>query len=153
MKKIIVSILAFSISTLSMAYKPPVGESKSVSVEVQATKEEIFKASKRALALEGYQITSSDLDAGVITTASKDYRIDPSYADCGMVMGIDYLKDKRTKTTVAQNIIIDDNSLSIKSNIQGEYKVGSTTFDVTLTCLSKGLIEADLVEKIKSNLK
>ena len=43
MKKIIVSILAFSISTLSMAYKPPVGESKSVSVEVQATKEEIFE--------------------------------------------------------------------------------------------------------------
>ena len=152
MKKIIVSILTFSISTLSMAYKPPVGESKSVSVGVEATKEEIFKASKRALALEGYQITSSDLDAGVITTASKDYRIDPSYADCGKVMGIDYLKDKRTKTRVAQNII-DDNSLSIKSNIQGEYKVGSTTFDVTLTCLSKVLIEADLAEKIKSNLK
>ena len=68
-------------------------------------------------------------------------------------MGIDYLKDKRTKTTVAQNIIIDDNSLSIKSNIQGECNVGSTTFDVTLTCLSKGLIEADLADKIKSNLK
>lgn len=152
MKKITVSILALSISTLSMAYKPPVGESKSILVEVQATKDEIFKASKRALALEGYQITSSDLDAGVITTASNDYRIDPSYADCGKVMGIDYLKDKRTKTRVAQNII-DDNSLSIKSNIQGEYKVGSTTFDVTLTCLSKVLIEADLAEKIKSNLK
>ena len=69
MKKIIVSILAFSISTLSMAYKPPLGESKSISVEVPATKEEIFKASKRALALEGYQITSSDLDAGVITVS------------------------------------------------------------------------------------
>ncbi|MFW2036530.1 hypothetical protein ACG93L_13825, partial [Acinetobacter junii] len=76
----------------------------------------------------------------------------PSYADCGKVMGIDYLKDKRTKTTVAQNIIIDDNSLSIKSNIQGEYKVGSTTFDVTLTCLSKGVIENDLAEKIKQNI-
>jgi hypothetical protein len=68
-----------------MAYKPPVGDSKSVSVEVQATKGELFKASKRALALEGYQITSSDLDAGVITIASKDYRIDPSYADRGKV--------------------------------------------------------------------
>jgi hypothetical protein len=80
-----------------MVYKPPVGESKSLSVQVQASKEEIFKASKRTLALDGYQITSSDLDAGVITTASKDYRIDPSYTDCGKVMGIDYLKDKRKK--------------------------------------------------------
>lgn len=68
-------------------------------------------------------------------------------------MGLDCLKDKRTKITVAHNIIIDDNSLSIKINTQGEYKVGSITFDVTLTCLSKGLIEADLADKIKSNLK
>ena len=59
------------------------------------------------------------------------------------------LKISEKKTTVAQNIIIDENSISIKSNIQGEYKVGSITFDVTLTCLSKGLIEKDLAEMIK----
>lgn len=153
MKKFTIGLITMiSTSTFAIGYKPPEGESKSVHQDIQTTKEQIFKASKRALALDGYQITGSDLDAGLVSTASKDYRLTPDQANCGKAMGIDYLKDKRTKTTVAYNIIFDNNSVDIKSNIQGEYKVGSTTFDVTLTCLSKGVIENDLAEKIKQNI-
>ena len=63
-------------------------------------------------------------------------------------MGIDYLKDKRTKTEVAINIVVDNKTLIIRSNIQGEYKPGAVDQDITLTCVSKGVIEKQLANKI-----
>jgi hypothetical protein len=69
--------------------------------------------------------------------------------DCGTTMGIDYLKDNRTSTRVSYGLIVDDNRITIKANIEGEYKPGSVSQDMTLTCISRGLLERDLLEKIK----
>ncbi|MFH4090619.1 hypothetical protein WAJ00_22120, partial [Acinetobacter baumannii] len=76
-----------------------------------------------------------------ISTATRDFRLTPELADCGTTMGIDYLKDNRTSTKVAYNILIADNSLDVRTTLQGDYKVGDVTQNITLTCVSRGVLE------------
>ena len=63
-------------------------------------------------------------------------------------MGIDYLKDNRTKTEVAINIIVTDKEITVKSNIHGEYKPGRVDQDMTLTCVSRGVVENKLLKQL-----
>jgi len=113
-----------------------------------SSKAEIMAKAKRTLLLDGFQIASSDDQAGYISTAIKNWKLTPDQADCGTTMGIDYLKDNRTKTEVAFNVIVDEQEIRIRSNIQGEYKPGAVDQNITLTCVSKGSIEKILVQKI-----
>jgi len=107
-----------------------------------------FNAAKRALVTEGYQITSTDEASGIISTAPRDMRMTPSDADCGTTMGIDYLKDNRTSTRVAIGVVVYSTEMEIKATVQGEYKPGSNTQDITLTCVSHGGLERDMIHKI-----
>ena len=53
-------------------------------------------------------------------------------------------------TEVAINVIVDETTLTIRSNIQGEYKPGggAVNQDITLSCVSKGIIESQLGQQI-----
>jgi hypothetical protein len=116
---------------------------------INASKSEILTAARQVLVSEGYQITSSDESSGTISTAMKNLRLSPDHADCGLTMGLDYLKDNRTSTKVGIGIIAIDGMVTIKANVEGEYKPGAIDQDITLTCVSKGLLEQSLYEKIK----
>lgn len=109
---------------------------------------EIMKKAKIALVNEGYQITGIDESAGVISTAPRDLRVTPTDADCGTTMGIDYLKDKRTTTRVSIGVIASDGLATIKATIQGEYKPGDVSQNITLTCVSRGTIEPVIARQI-----
>jgi hypothetical protein len=65
-------------------------------------------------------------------------------------MGIDYLKDKRTTTRVAFGLIAEDAKVTVKANIEGEYKPGAVDQNITLTCVSRGLLERDMAAKISA---
>ncbi|EMC1589319.1 MULTISPECIES: hypothetical protein [Gammaproteobacteria] len=154
MKKILFAlVVGSSLVGCATTYKAPVTLNQSASEQVSATKDQIFKAAQRALAINGEQIMSANADAGVISTAARDYRLTPDLADCGTTLGIDYLKDNRTSTKVAYNILIADNSLDVRTTLQGDYKVGDVTQNITLTCVSRGVLEQKMIQKIKAEIK
>ena len=154
MKKVLgVSLLAFGLTACATTYKAPMTLNQSASEQVVGTKEQIFKAAQRALAINGEQIMSANVEAGVISTAARDLRLTPLQADCGTTMGIDYLKDNRTSTKVAYNILIDNGSLDVRTTLQGDYKVGDVTQNITLTCVSRGVFEQQMIQKIKAEIR
>ncbi|OTG79757.1 hypothetical protein B9T33_11510 [Acinetobacter sp. ANC 5054] len=154
MKKVLGgSLLAFGLTACATTYKAPMTLNQSASEQVVGTKEQIFKAAQRALAINGEQIMSANVEAGVISTAARDLRLTPLQADCGTTMGIDYLKDNRTSTKVAYNILIDNGSLDVRTTLQGDYKVGDVTQNITLTCVSRGVFEQQMIQKIKAEIR
>lgn len=154
MKKLLIaSVLGLSLMGCATTYQAPISLNQSASESVTATKSQLFSASQRALAINGEQIMSANADAGVISTAARDFRLTPLLADCGKTMGLDYLKDNRTSTKVAYNILIGDNSLEVRTTLQGDYKVGDTVQNITLTCVSRGILEQEMVKKIKAEIK
>jgi hypothetical protein len=153
MKKIIY-IAALSIIAIGCAatYSPPISLAQSKIERIDRPKMDIFQAAERALAAGGYQITHADQGSGVISTAPRDLRLQPEIADCGTTMGLDYLLDNRTSTRVAYSIIIHDGRIEIKSNVQGDYRPGAVDQDMTLTCVSRGQLESEMLQKVKSEL-
>ncbi len=69
-------------------------------------------------------------------------------------MGIAYIKDKRTTTEVAINIIVDGNgTFNIIASISGEYLPNNPTYRKTFECVSTCTIEQNIINKIQNNLK
>ncbi len=144
------TFLALIITGCATTYQAPVTQSKIYTGNHNSSKGNLMAKAKKILLLEGFQIQSTDDEAGYISTSLKNWKLAPEEASCGTTMGLDYLKDKRTKTEVAFNVIIDETTISIRSNIQGEYKPGAVDQDITLTCVSKGVIEKKLAQKISN---
>ena len=143
-----IGIAVVLISGCAVTYKAPTSQYEAKSTAATKSKVELLKASKQVLVGEGNQITNSDEDAGTISTAPRNLRLTPEQADCGTTMGIDYLKDNRTSTRVAYGVLAQDNNLTVRTNIEGEYKPGDAMQNITLTCVSRGILEKDLVGKI-----
>jgi hypothetical protein len=142
--------LSFLLVGCAMTYEQPRTLAQVIRTSVPGTKAEILRISKQVLVAEGFQITSADESAGIISTAPRNLRVTPSEVDCGTTMGIDYLKDNRTTTRVAFGIIAEDSQVTVKANIEGEYKPGAVDQNITLTCVSRGLLERDMAAKIRA---
>ena len=145
-------IFAFSITAMltgcAATYEKPNTPAPDTAFPTSASKSSLLTAIKQTLASEGYQITFVDENSGVISTAPRDMKLSPADADCGTTMGIDYLKDNRTHTTVAVNAIAKNGELRLKTTVQGDYRPGSVDQNLTLTCVSRGTIEAALANTI-----
>lgn len=141
-------LLSLLLTGCAMNYKPPTALSPMATQRFNHSKSEMFAAARRALVVDGYQIISADLTSGTISTASRDQRVKPDIADCGTTMGIDYLLDNRTTTQVGMGVIVYDSEINVRASIRGEYKPGSVSQDITLTCVSKGRLERDMLQKI-----
>lgn len=156
MKKLVLAVLmggVLSLGGCAMTYKAPVSLNQNHSESIDKPKSVLFTAAQRALVVNGEQIMSSNQDAGVISTAARDYRLTPEEADCGTTMGLDYLKDNRTSTKIAYNVIVDENKVAIRTTLQGDYKVGGSVQDITLTCVSRGVLEQQMLQKIKAEIR
>lgn len=141
-------VLAFLLFACAITYEVPTGDSKKFVAIHNSDIGLVLSKAKRVLILDDFQIQSSDDNAGVISTSLKNFNLNSVQADCGKTMGLDYLKDNRTKTELAINILVDNTTLQVISNIQGGYKLGSVDQDVTLTCISKGVIEQKIGRRI-----
>lgn len=153
--KWIASIGVFSIALLSLSgcaatYSPPVSLDQNAVYKINGNKITMLKATKQALIMDGFQITNSDDEAGVISTAQKDMRLNPMLADCGTTMGLDYLKDNRTSTKVGYGVVINDDKIAIKTNISATYLLSNVEQSITLSCVSRGVLEEALYRKIVS---
>lgn len=153
MLRIIFSICCvLIISACATTYSPPSPVNSSSTINIQAPKTAIFQATRRVLISEGFQIINSDESSGTISTAFRNYRLSPTEADCGSTMGIDYLKDNRTTTKVSYGVIVDEQSVTVRANVEGEYKPGSVSQDITLTCNSRGRLEELLINKLRESI-
>jgi len=133
-------------------YEQPTSVAPQITSAISASKSDILRAAKQVLVSEGFQITNSDESAGIISSAPRNLRVSPAQANCGTTMGLDYLKDNRTSTRVAFGIIAENGKVTVKANIEGEYKPGAVDQDITLTCVSRGVLERDLLTKIAGSL-
>jgi len=126
----------------------PVIISDYFALEHLSTKQEVLGKARQALLRDGFQILSSDLEAGYISTSLKNWKLTPEQANCGANKDRDYLEDSYTKTVVSFNVIVDDRDVIVRSNIQGEYLPGESAQDLILNCVSRGVIEVEMVKKI-----
>ncbi|GAB2875857.1 hypothetical protein ACCI51_14035 [Microbulbifer echini] len=126
----------------------PVIISEYFALEHLSSKQEVLSKAKQALLRDGFQILSTDLEAGYISTSLKHWKLTPEQANCGATRGQDYLEGNHTKTEVAFNVVVDDKIVIVRSNIQGEYLPGEPAQDLTLHCVSRGVIEVEMVKKI-----
>lgn len=148
MRNIFAVLTTLLLVACATTYEQPTLVAPQITSAVSASKSDILRVAKQVLVSEGFQITNSDDSAGIISSAPRNLRVAPTQANCGTTMGLDYLKDNRTSTRVAFGIIAEDGKVMVKANIEGEYKPGAVDQDITLTCVSRGVLERDLLAKI-----
>ena len=153
MKKLMIIAVMLVMAGCATTYKPPTTVAAETSQEIVASQADILRVAKQVLVEEGFQITNADDSAGVISTALRDFHINPEQADCGTTMGIDYLKDNRTSSKLGYGILASDGKLIVKANIESAYKPGAVTQDITLTCASRGTLEPALLAKITAAIR
>lgn len=150
--RFIVLVVSILLSSCAATYKQPTAAVPQTSFSVAGSKAEILRVTKRVLVTEGFQITNADDSAGVVSTAPRNLRVTSEQADCGTTMGIDYLKDNRTATRVGFGVIAEDGKVIVRTTIEGEYKPGAVDQNITLTCVSRGLLERDMLAKITAGI-
>ncbi|MCE0860681.1 hypothetical protein LU674_013185 [Pseudomonas alloputida] len=148
----IVIAAAVFISGCAATYQAPTIQSVNAVSNTTASKEQVLMAAKRALVADGYQITSFDDAAGVISTAPKQVKLTPRDADCGKTLGLDYLLDNRTSTKVTMGVIAYQGRYVVRASIAGDYRPGEVSQNMDLTCVSRGNLEALLMEQITAGI-
>ncbi|WDE04649.1 hypothetical protein SG34_025515 [Thalassomonas viridans] len=131
-----------------MTYEVPLTAEPVVKAKHNLAVEDMLKSAKKKLLQNGYQIQRFDSEAGIISTSLKNKKLTPAEADCGKIMGLDYLKDNRSKTEMALNIIVTEQDITVKSSIYVEYELGESTQDIALTCVSRGVVENKLLKQL-----
>lgn len=152
MKNVCIAALALVVSGCAATYAAPTAPNQTATSKTSSTKAQVLVAARKALVSAGYQITSFDDAAGVISTAPRDLHVTPDQVNCGTTMGLDYLKDNRTTTRVAYGVIASDGQFEVRANIEGEYRPGAVDQNITLTCISRGTLDAAMAQQIRSFL-
>lgn len=150
MRSLLIGLSAALLTACAATYKPPMTAAADVTVPTNAGRAELVRAARQVLAAEGYQIASADEASGVVSTLPRRVRVSPEHADCGANVGVDnaYLKDTRTQTSIAMNVIAQDKRLTLRASVDADYRPGASMQDMTLTCVSKGVLERSLAEQI-----
>lgn len=140
--------LLLALTGCAATYEAPRAATPSpATAKFNKTKPELMKIVRRQLIAEGIQVINSDDASGTLTTMSLDFRLTPDLADCGTTMGLDYLKDNRTSSKVAYGLVVDDGTIAVRAVLQSEYKPGAVDQNITLTCVSRGVLEQRLLQK------
>ena len=147
MKKLLIAVL-FSVPTITFC------QTERISAKLTTSPKETFSKAVQTLALDGFSISFSDANAGIITTQPKEQKVTKDQCDCGSFLGINYLKDKRTFTTLTYQVVVKDSTINVVLNVTGVYKVNNNLFvqsrqaDKQLRCISKGVLEREFIDKV-----
>lgn len=135
-------------------YLRPDTPNQIASESVQGSKAQILDAAVKVLIQNGYQITTVDNASGLISTAPQAMRVTPAQADCGRVKGMlasaDPLTYPQPRTRVSLNVLAADNHIEVRSRIDDRLDPGSVQRN--LTCVSRGVLEQEMLEEIKARL-
>lgn len=152
MHPVIALLLILVITGCAATYQKPTSQRPAVSAPTTAAANQIIATARKVLVSEGYQVLSADEASGTASSALRTLRLSPNEADCGTTMGLDYLKDNRTTTRVAYGIIAEPGRVSVAATIEGEYRPGSVSQDMALSCVSRGVLERALLDRIVATL-
>lgn len=151
MKRIAMGVCAcFVLSGCAATYVAPTARTPDTAIAIPGSQNALMAATKQALVTTGFQITGADDAAGTISTAPRAMHLTPAEANCGTTMGIDYLKDNRTSTMVAYGVVIKPNNVRVVATMSGTYLPGNDVQSITLTCVSRGVLESKLLSQIAS---
>lgn len=153
MKDVVVASLCILAAGCAATYKQPEMVAPDTSQNISGSQPVLLRAAKQVLVSEGFQITNADETAGVISTAPRDMRLTPELADCGTTLGLDYLKDNRTSSKVGYGVLISENKVTLKANMSATYLPSNDSQSITLTCVSRGVLEGQLLAKISAAAK
>ena len=148
----IVVMLCISVAGCAATYKQPTIVAPDTSQRIPGSQQVLLRAAKQVLVSEGFQITNADETAGVISTAPKDIRLTPEVADCGTTLGLDYLKDPRTSSKVGYGVLISENKVTVRASMSATYLPGNDSQSITLTCISRGVLERTILEKVSATV-
>lgn len=112
------------------------------------SKADLLVAAKTALTSEGFEIVEDDDAGGELATAPLGVHLTVDQADCGKMLGISYLRDKRASTDVQYFVTVRDGAVTVRTAIDGLYRTGYGNADKPLTCTSRGVIEAAFLAKV-----
>ena len=79
--------------------------------------------------------------------------MNPELADCGTTLGLDYLKDNRTSSKVSYGVLVSENKVTLKATMSATYLPGNASQSITLTCVSRGVLEDQVLKKIAEAAK
>ncbi|HPR53423.1 MAG TPA: hypothetical protein PLU81_16645 [Deltaproteobacteria bacterium] len=151
-----VSIIVFFhlvLTGCAVTYKMPTASYEPIKENISGSHEDLFNTSIKVLYSEGYQIIHSDIHTGTITTAKRNIKLSAQECDCGTTLGLPYIKDTRTQTQISLCLAIENNLIVVNADITGNYNVGKIEQDRPLTCVSTGLIERGILQKVQDKLK
>lgn len=152
--KTVVLTLTIVLSGCAATYAPPTAPAGTgVRERFAMSRPDLMKIVRRTVVGDGLQILSADDASGTLSTLPQDYRLTPELADCGTTMGIDYLKDNRTSSRVGYGFVIDEGSISVRAVLQSEYKPGAVSQNITLTCVSRGVLERRMLDALKASAR
>jgi hypothetical protein len=148
MAAIVAAGMLLTLGGCAATYVMPTIHAPDTSMSIQGSQASLMAAATQALTVDGFDITSSDAAAGTISTAPRALHLTPADASCGTTMGLDYLKDNRTSTTVAYGVIVKPNSVRVVATMSGTYLPSNDVQSITLTCISRGVLEHKLLDQI-----
>lgn len=153
MKDALILVSCIWAAGCATTYKQPSTVAPDTSQRIVGSPQVLLRAAKQVLVSEGFQITNADETAGVISTAPREIRLTPELADCGTTLGLDYLKDNRTSSKLGYGVLVSENKVTLKANMSATYLLGNDSQSITLTCVSRGVLEGQLLVKIAEAAK
>lgn len=140
---------ALMVSCATTYQEPPATSPKAeLPAAVSGEKDELFQAAKRVLLREGYVIRYTDVYTGNIITSPKPMKLEKGIADCGKIVGAPAELSSNVAIKVALNLMIDDNNIDAKAEIEAEDVRGNRRHMADIQCTSLGKVENDIVRKI-----
>ncbi|MCP4545115.1 MAG: hypothetical protein GY835_01460 [bacterium] len=133
----------------ALTYKGPKIEQRTYTKEVPFQAEVLHKKITGVLFNQGFAIASDS--PGMVTTERKIEDLNDKQADCGSTGGIPYLRDSRTTTWLTISIRYENGRVGIRTIIEGEFMPNDPLGGKKFECVSKGVIERVLFERIVSH--
>jgi hypothetical protein len=130
--------------------------SEGFAVNVDKSPEEIIEAARQALEEEGFTIRPGAGAPNTLYTSARKMKLTKKEADCGKMLGMGYIGDSRTESTVLIAVTGQQGSVTVQVAIDGILRVnlpfGSGAGDKALICRSTGAMERDLANSVASKL-
>ncbi|MGA2508248.1 MAG: hypothetical protein ABSF80_12310 [Chitinispirillaceae bacterium] len=117
------------------------------------TQDVIFTVSLAVLAQQGYTISFSDRQAGIIRAAEPGITLSDGDCDCVAEGELPYSKKQKTTTRFSFTVSITGHRVTITTAITREYLPDDPAYGTKFTCVSRGTIENDILSKIAEGLR
>jgi hypothetical protein len=114
---------------------------------------ETWERALNNLYFKGYPIKNADRKSGTIVTDKKAMLLDVAAADCPEFRVFPYIENKRAIKYVSQTIVIgsgEQATIHVVSSIDGVPDESRSDEGKRLSCISRGVLERELVAEIVS---